>query len=386
MPGPAKLAFPALAGKGRAMTGTPAPKANPWIEAIAPYTPGEAKLRGVGEPLKLSANENPWGPSPVAVAAVRAHAHGVHRYPDGAATRLRERIGFVHRLDPARIVVGTGSDEILQLLPLIYCRAGDSVVHVRHGFMVYPIAARRAGAEPLAAPDRDYTADVDAILATVRDDTRIVYLANPNNPTGTMIPRAELLRLHGQLRPDILLVVDQAYAEYLDDPDPDGALDLARTAPNVVVTRTFSKIYGLGGLRVGWGTGPAAVVAALNRVRTPFPVSTVGLAAAEAAIADQEWVVRCRESNRAERARLEAAIAALGNRGLRAVPSHANFVLLMCPEEGPLAAPALKAGLEADGILVRHLPGQGLPHALRISVGTHAETGRVIASLERLAA
>ncbi len=368
------------------MTVPPAPRPNPWIGAIAPYTPGEAKLPGGVEPIKLSSNENPWGPSPVAIAAIRAHAHGVHRYPDGAAHRLRERIGFLHGLDPARIVVGTGSDDILQLLPLIYCAAGDSVVHVRHGFMVYPIAARRAGAEPLAAPDRDYVADVDAILATVRTDTRIVYLANPNNPTGTMIPPAELARLHAGLRPDVLLVVDQAYAEYQDDPDPDGALALARTAANVVVTRTFSKIYGLGGLRVGWGSGPAAVIEALNRVRTPFPTASVSLAAAEAAVADQEWVVRCREANRTERARLEAAIGALGNHGLRAVPSAANFVLVTCPEAGPFSAAAIKARFEADGIIVRHLPGQGLPHALRISVGTHDETGRVIESLARLAA
>lgn len=368
------------------MTVAAAPRANPWIGAISPYTPGAAKLARGATPIKLSANENPFGPSPAAIEMIRAHAHGVHRYPDGAASRLRERIGFLHGLDPARIVVGTGSDEILQLLPLIFCAHGDSVVHVRHGFMVYPIAARRAGAEPLAAPDRDYTADVDAILATVRADTRLVYLANPNNPTGTMILRAELARLHAGLRPDILLVVDQAYAEYLDDPDPDGALALARTAPNVVVTRTFSKIYGLGGLRVGWGTGPAAVVDALNRVRTPFPTATVALAAAEAALADQEWVVRCREANRRERARLAAAIAALGNHGLRAVPSAANFVLMTCPEAGPASAPAIKARLETDGILVRHLPGQGLPHALRISVGTPEETGRVIESLGRLAA
>ncbi len=368
------------------MTGLASPRANPWIGAIAPYTPGEAKLASGVQPIKLSANENPWGPSPVAIEVIRAHAHGVNRYPDGAATRLRQRLAFLHGLDPERIVVGTGSDEILQLLPLIYCAAGDSVVHVRHGFMVYPIAARRAGAEPLAAPDQDYVADVDAILATVRADTRLVYLANPNNPTGTMIARAEVARLHAGLRPDVLLVVDQAYAEYLDDPDPDGALELARHAPNVVVTRTFSKIYGLGGLRVGWGTGPAAVIEALNRVRTPFPTATVALAAAEAAIADQEWVARCREANRNERARLAAAIDALQDHGLRAVPSAANFVLMTCPEHGPLSATAIKAGLEANGILVRHLPSQGLPHALRISVGTHEDTSRLIACLNRLAA
>lgn len=365
---------------------TAAPRPNPWLSAITPYQPGRATLAQGVAPLKLSANENPFGPSPAAIEVIRAHAHGVHRYPDGAAERLRGRIGYIHGLDPARIVVGTGSDELLQLLPTIYCAPGDSVVHVRHGFMVYPIAARRAGAEPLAAPDRDYAADVDSILATVRDDTRIVYLANPNNPTGTFIPEAEVHRLHAGLRPDIVLVIDQAYAEYLDSPDPDGGLALARTMPNVVATRTFSKIYGLGGMRVGWATGPADIITELNRVRTPFPTSTVALAAAETALADQEWVVRCREANRTQRARLADAIGALGNHGLAAVPSEANFVLMTCPVEGPMRAEAVKAGFEAAGIIVRHLPGQGLPHALRITVGTEAETGRVIDVLNALAA
>lgn len=362
------------------------PVANPWIRAIEAYVPGAARGPGGAEPLKLSSNENPWGASPLVAERIRAFAHGVHRYPDGAASELRRRIAFLHDLDPERIVCGTGSDEILQLLPLIYCKPGDSVVHVRHGFMVYPIAARRAGAEPLAAPDAAYTADVDAILATVRADTRIVFLANPNNPTGTMISAGEVARLHAALRPDILLVLDQAYAEYLDTPDPDGALALARTAPNVVATRTFSKIYGLGGLRVGWATGPAAVIAELNRVRAPFPISTLGLAAAETALADQEWVSRCREANAVERARLASAIGALGNHGLAAVPSAANFVLMTCPPEGPLSAEALSSWLGARGILIRWLPKQGLANALRISVGTEAETGRFIEALQERAA
>lgn len=363
-----------------------APVANPWIRAIEAYVPGAARAPGGTEPLKLSSNENPWGPSPLVADRIRAFAHGVHRYPDGGATELRRRIAFLHDLDPERIVCGTGSDEILQLLPMIYCKPGDSVVHVRHGFMVYPIAARRAGAEPLAAPDSNYTADVEAILSTIRDDTRIVYLANPNNPTGTMIPAGEVARLHAALRPDILLVLDQAYAEYLESPDPDGALALARTADNVLTTRTFSKIYGLGGLRVGWATGPAPVIAELNRVRAPFPISTLGLAAAETALADQEWVSRCREANAAQRSRLAAAIDALGNHGLAAVPSSANFVLMTCPPEGPLSAGALNQWLLERGILVRWLPKQGLPHALRVSVGTEAETGRFIEALQERAA
>lgn len=364
------------------MTG---PAANPWIREIQAYVPGSSKGVGGKPPVKLSSNENPWGPSPHAVEALRAAAGESHRYPDGTAEKLRAKIAALHGLDADRIVCGTGSDELLQLLPLIYCKPGDSVAYVRHGFMVYPIAARRAGAEPLAAPDRDYTADIDALLATVRHDTRVVYLANPNNPTGTMISAAEVARLHAGLRPDVLLVIDQAYAEYLDEPDPDGGLALAAAHANVLVTRTFSKIYGLGGLRVGWATGHPGLVAELNRVRAPFPISVPALAAAEAAVDDQRHVANCRAWNREQRARLADAIARLGNKGLRAVPSEANFVLMTCPESGPLTAQAFHEGLMQAGYITRWLPGQGLPNALRISVGTEEETSGVIAALTAIA-
>ncbi len=362
------------------------PVPNPWISQISAYVPGSAKAGGHAKPVKLSSNENPWGASPHAMAALQAAAGEIHRYPDGTAAVLREKIAALHGLDADRIVCGTGSDEILQLLPLIYCRPGDSLVHVRHGFMVYPIAARRAGAEPIAAADRDYVADVDAILASVRANTRIIFLANPNNPTGTMISAAEVARLHAGLRADVLLVIDQAYAEYLDEADPDGGLALARTAPNVIVTRTFSKIYGLGGIRVGWGTGPAEVIAELNRVRAPFPISVPALAAAEAAIDDQAFVDDCRRRNAEQRAILTDAISLHGNRGLRAVPSVANFVLMECPQNGPLAAGTLQQGLMELGFITRWLPGQGLPHCLRITVGTAGETAGVIAALNQLVA
>jgi len=361
------------------------PTPNRWIREISPYVPGSAKAGGMAKPVKLSSNENPWGASPAAVSALKAAAEDVHRYPDGTAAALRTKIGALHRLDPDRIACGTGSDEILQLLPTIYCAPGDSVVYVRHGFMVYPIAARRAGAEPIAAPDVDYRADVDAVLAAVRDDTRIVYLANPNNPTGTMISGAEVARLADGLPSRVLLVLDQAYAEYLDVPDPDGGLELARTRPNVLVTRTFSKIYGLGGLRVGWATGAPDVIAEINRVRAPFPISVPALAAAEAALDDQDFVNACREKNRAQRARLSDGVARLGNHGLVAVPSEANFVLVACPESGPLSAIALHEGLSERGFITRWLPGQGLPHAVRISVGTEEETSGVIAALNAIA-
>jgi histidinol-phosphate aminotransferase len=364
------------------MTG---PTPNPWIRNIDAYVPGSAKGGAHAKPVKLSSNENPWGASPRALEALAAAAGQSHRYPDGTAAALRAKLAALHDLEPDRIVCGTGSDEILQLLPTIYCAPGDTVVHVQHGFMVYPIAARRAGAEPIAAPDRDYTADVDALLGAVRPDTRLLFLANPNNPTGTMIPAAEVARLHAGLRTDVLLVLDQAYAEYLDSPDPDGGLALARTAPNVVVTRTLSKIYGLGGLRVGWATGPAAIMAELNRVRAPFPISVPALAAAEAAIEDQAFVADCRARNRAQRRLLADAIARLGNKGLRAIPSEANFVLMTCPAEGPLTAENLYLRLAERGFLTRWLPAQGLPDALRISVGTEAENSAVIEALTQIA-
>lgn len=363
----------------------PQPTPTEWIRAIHAYVPGSSAAGGHARPVKLSSNENPWGASPIALAEL-ARPHDVHRYPDGTAQALRAKLGRLHGLDPEHIVCGTGSDELLQLLPLIYCNHGDSVIYMRHGFMVYPIAARRAGATPLEVPDREYTADVDALLAAVRPDTRIVFLANPNNPTGTMISAAEVARLHAGLRPDILLVVDQAYAEYLDSADPDGGLLLAANHPNVLVTRTFSKIYGLGGLRVGWATGPAAVVAELNRVRAPFPISVPALAACEAALDDQPFVAECRRRNAEQRTILSDGITRLAGKGLGAVPSHANFVLMTCPEAGPASAAVLHKGLMERGYITRWLPGQGLPHALRISVGTAEETAGFVATLTELAA
>ncbi len=361
------------------------PTPNSWISAIHAYVPGSSSAGGNIRPVKLSSNENPWGPSPL-VTAELAKPHDVHRYPDGAAHALRARLAALHGLDPDRIVCGTGSDELLQLLPLIYCDHGDSVIYMRHGFMVYPIAARRAGAQPTEVPDRDYTADVDAVLAAVTPTTRVVFLANPNNPTGTMIPAADVARLHSGLRPDIVLVIDQAYAEYLDSPDPDGGLHLARTAGNVVVTRTFSKIYGLGGLRVGWATGPADIIAELNRVRAPFPISVPALAACAVALDDQDWVALCRSRNAEQRAILAAGIDRLSDKGLRAVPSQANFVLMTCPQHGPLSAGELHKALMARGFITRWLPGQGLPHALRISVGTAEETAGFVTALSDLVA
>ena len=355
----------------------PAPKS--WVMDIAPYVPGRATTDSGARVVKLSANENPLGTSAAARAAFAAHAVDLERYPDASAAGLREAIGAKYGLDPERIIYGTGSDEILHLVAGAYAGHGDEVVHVRYGFAVYEIATRRVGATPVIAPDRDYGTDVDAILALVNDRTRMVYVANPNNPTGTFTPRAELARLHAGLPGDVMLVVDQAYAEYLDAEDDDGALDLARTSPNVLITRTFSKIHGLAAERIGWGYGPAEAIAAMHRIRAPFNITAAGQEAAIAALADDGFVAATRVHNDRWRAWLTGEVATLGNSGLRVVPSRANFVLILF--EGALSAGDAYRALMERGYIVRWLPGQGLPDALRVTIGTEDETRGFMAAL-----
>jgi len=352
------------------------PQVKPWIAAIHAYVPGKSRSSSGREVIKLSANENPLGTSPAALAA-RGEAKGPAAYPDPDSRELRAALGALHGIEPARIVCGTGSDELLNLAAQAYAGPGDEVLYVRYGFSVYDIAARRCGATPVVAPDCDYGTDVEALLALVNERTRVVFLANPNNPTGSFLPRGEIARLHAGLPSDVLLVLDQAYGEYLAPEDEDGGLALAASADNVLVTRTFSKIYGLAGDRIGWGTGAPAIVDALNRIRGPFNVGTAGQAAALAAVRDQEFVARSREHNRAERARFVARLEALGNRGLRVLPSEANFVLVLF--EGALSAEAAFEGLMEEGYATRWLPGQGLPQGLRITIGT-GEQMEVIAS------
>ena len=358
----------------------PTPK--PWIDAIHAYVPGKSTGTD-GRPLvKLSANENPLGTSPAALAA-RALAAEPSRYPDADSTALREALGARHGIDPARIVLGTGSDELLQLAAQGYAGVGDEVLYSRFSFSVYEIAARLCGATPVEAADADYAADVDALLALVSERTRVVFLANPNNPTGTYLPAAELARLHAGLPADVLLVVDQAYAEYLAPGTDDGGLALAAAHDNVLVTRTFSKIFGLAGERIGWATGAPPLVATLNRIRGPFNVTNSGQAMALAAVGDQAFVDHSREHNRAERARFVAAVGALGNHGLRAVPSEANFVLVLF--EGKLSAETAYNGLIERGTIVRWLPGQGLGHALRVTVGLPKQMDAIAAALREIA-
>ena len=358
------------------------PQPKPWIAAIHPYVPGKSTGTDGKVLIKLSANENPLGTSPLAEAA-RHVAGDQARYPDPDSVALRTALGALHAIAPDRIVMGTGSDELLNLAAQAFAGPGDEVLYVRYGFSVYDIAARRCGAAPVVAPDRDYGTDVDALLAAVTPATRVVFLANPNNPTGSYIGRDAVARLHAGLRSDILLVIDQAYAEYVAPGDDDGALDLAARAANVLVTRTFSKIYGLAGERVGWATGDAALIDMLGRIRGPFNLSLSAQATALAAVGDQDFVLRSRDHNARERARFAAAIAALGNHGLRPLPSEANFVLIEFG--GALSAEAAYRALMDHGYITRWLPGQGLPQCLRITIGTAEQMDHIAGVLARLA-
>ena len=359
------------------------PQPKDWILGISPYVPGKAASDDGRKLIKLSANESPLGTSPKAREAFMAATADLATYPDPGAAALRQAIAAQHGLNPARVIYGTGSDELLHIAASAYAGPGDEVLYVRFGFSVYDIAARRVGATPVVAPDKDYATDVDALLACVTDKTRVVFLANPNNPTGTFSTREEIARLHAALPGNVLLVIDQAYAEYLAPEDDDGAMDLARNAANVFVTRTFSKIFGLAAERIGWGYASAEVIDALHRIRAPFNVTTAGQAAAAAAIGDVEWVERSRAHNRKWRAWLAAEIEALGNHGLKAVPSQANFLLILF--EGELSAETAYRGLMDAGYATRWLPGQGLAQGLRITIGTEDQTRDIARLLRNMA-
>ena len=367
---------PTIPRAARIMTG-PSPK--DWINAIHPYVPGKSTTGSGARAAKLSSNENPLGTSEKARAAFAAQAAGLERYPDGGATALREAIANRHGLDPARIIYGTGSDEVLHQAAGAFSGPGDEVIYVRYGFAVYDIAIRRVGATPVIVPDKDYATDVDAVLAAVTDRTRIVFIANPNNPTSTFTPRDEIARLHAGLPEHVLLVLDQAYAEYLEADEDDGGLALAMSAPNVLVTRTFSKIFGLAAERIGWGYAAAPIIDAMHRIRLPFNVTIAGQHAAIAALGDEDFVSRSRAHNAKWRAWLTAEIDKMGNAGLRAIKSKANFLLVLF--NGTITAEQAYNELMARGYIVRWLPGQGLANGLRVSIGTEEETRGFAAAL-----
>lgn len=347
---------------------------NPGITEIKLYKGGDSTIEGRDDVLKLSSNENPFGASQSAQDAFQAVATDLHRYPSTDHAELRAAIAEVHGLDGDRIICGAGSDEVITFLCQAYAGPDDEVIHTAHGFSMYRISTLAAGATPVEVPERDRTVDVDAILAGLSDKTRLVFLANPANPTATMVGDNDITRLADALPASVLLVLDGAYAEYVDGFD--GAAALVDARDNVVMTRTFSKIYGLGGLRIGWGYGPGHVIDTLNRVRGPFNLSDAQLAAATAAVRDTDWVENCRAENARAREALTEGLAALG---VPCDPSSANFVLARFADEA--TAKACEAKLRADGILVRLVGGYKLPECLRITVGSQEDCARVIASV-----
>ena len=346
--------------------------------AIEAYVPGKSSAPGVAKVFKLSSNETPLGPSPKAIAAYQAVAGHLQDYPDGAATELREAIGRAFGLDPARIVCGAGSDDLLNLIADAYLADGDEAIHTTHGFLVYPIATLGSGATPVVAPETNYTADVDAILARVSERTKVVFVANPNNPTGTYLPFDEVKRLHRGLPSHVLLVLDAAYAEYVRRNDYAAGIELVATCENVVMLRTFSKIYGLAALRLGWLYGPAHVVDAINRIRGPFNINAPAQAAGIAAIGDSAHVEAARAHNDKWLAWLQQEIPKLG---LDVTPSIANFVLIHFPETKGRTAEEADAFLTRRGLLTRRVKAYKLPNALRMTVGSEEANRLVVAAL-----
>lgn len=351
---------------------------------MTPYTPGRSKSGSDGPAIKLSSNENPLGTSAAATSALAAARGALARYPDPASIALREALATMHRIESNRIICGSGSDEILHLAAGAYAGLGDQILYVRYGFSVYPLAAQRVGATPVEVDDTDYATDIDALITAITPETRVIFIANPNNPTGTYTPIADIKRLHAAMPPDCLLVIDQAYAEYLAPDEARLPLDLARISSNILITRTFSKIYGLAAERIGWGYGPADVIDALNRIRAPFNVTSTGQAAALAALDDQKFVESSRMHNAHWRSWLADRIIAMGNAGLRVIPSEANFLLVLF--DGRLTAETAYEGLLERGFITRWLPGKEFAHGLRITIGTEAETQGVAAALEELVA
>ncbi len=344
------------------------PVPNPGILDIAPYTPGKSPVAEPGRKVfKLSANETPFGPSPKAIEAYKNAAGHLEDYPEGTSRVLREAIGRAFGLDPSRIICGAGSDEILNLLAHTYLSQGDEAISTAHGFLVYPIATRANGAINVVAPETNFSASVDAILKLVSPRTRLVWLANPNNPTGTYLPFDEVKRLRAGLPPRVLLVLDAAYADYVSRNDYELGIELVATTDNTVVTHTFSKIHGLAALRIGWMFGPADIVDAVNRIRGPFNVSTPAMLAAVAAIEDTAHQRMSKAHTEKWRHGLTEEI---GKLGLTVTPSVANFILIHFPQAKGKTSTEADAFLTKRGLVLRALNNYNLPHALRMTIGT----------------
>lgn len=361
------------------------PKPLPAIAAIEPYKGGESTLPGIAKPIKLASNENPFGPSPKAKAAFVAAAEKLHLYPEGTAGILREALAAKHGLDAERIVCGAGSDEVFFLLSRAFLEPGDEIVTPQHSFSIYGIASKQSGAivrEAVAGPPANnaLTANVDAMLQAVNAKTKIVFIANPNNPTGTYLPATEIARLHAALPENVLLVIDAAYAEYVCKADYSSGFELVEANENVIVTRTFSKIYGMASARLGWCYGPPQVIDALNRTRGPFNISVPGMLAGVAAVEDDAFLEMSVAHNEHELPRVTAALEAIG---IDVTPSVGNFVLA---HFAPGKAAEADAFLRKRGYIVRGMKGYGLPDALRISIGTTEQNDGALAVLREFMA
>ena len=353
------------------------PRERPGLSELPGYVQGASVVPGVAEPIKLSSNESPLGPSARAIAAYHAAAAELYRYPDGSQSALRGALAEVHGLERERLVCGNGSDELIQLLIRAYVVPGDGVVLSQHSFIMARTHAVAQGAVVTTAPEPNFLINVDEIRARVTPRTRLVVIASPSNPCGTYLPRAELQRLHASLREDVLLLIDAAYADYVIAPDYDCGLDIARSAANVLVTRTFSKLYGLAGLRIGWAYGSERIITNINRIRTPFNTNGPALAAAAAAVRDQEHTARVRAHNLEWLRRVSEGLRELG---LAVVPSVANFVLVRFGAT-PLDAAAAYTFLLDRGIIPRPLGDDGPENCLRITIGLAHENEALLAAL-----
>ena len=354
----------------------PQPRAG--LMDIPLYEGGTSRLAGHDRVIKLSSNESALGPSPKAIDAYARHMGTLTRYPDGQASDLKAAIEEIHGFDPARVICGAGSDEILCLVCRAYAGPGDEIIHTAHGFLMYGIYARSVGATPIVVPETNLTADVDAILGAVTDATKIVFLANPNNPTGTYLPQSELIRLRDGLREDIVLVIDGAYAEFMDTTDYDAGLSLVDSTDNTLMTRTFSKIYGLASLRAGWAYGPRSMIEALERLRSPFNLTTPAIAAAAAAMRDTAHTQTAQAHNAKW---MSIALQRLRALGLEIVGEAANFVLPRFPDEPGCTAADADRFLKEQGIIARRVEEYGLANRLRITIGTDEEMDEVLTAL-----
>lgn len=365
------------------MSPSQGPRAQPGIDAIDAYVPGRSKSSGSGKTYKLSSNESPLGASPAAVRAYQDSGSRLELYPDGSAADLREAIGAHYGLNPDRIICGAGSDELLSLLAQGFLGHGDEAIYSRHGFLVYEIVIRANGATPVVSPETDFTTDVDAMLGLVTKRTRMVFLANPNNPTGTYVPFDDVKRLHAGLPEDCILVLDAAYAEYVRKNDYESGIELVATTNNVVMTRTFSKIYGLAALRLGWAYCPPEIADTLNRIRGPFNVNAPAIAAGVAAIQDAEFLEVAVAHNDTWLAWLTNELTALG---LSVTPSVGNFLLVHFPDDGTHSAAAADNFLLERGIVLRQVGNYDLPNALRLTIGTERANKAVVSALSEFLA